>query len=82
MPAMAFGLVLLLMGLFVLLISGPLSTLVTNWNIFLRKEDMTEYRSRKHRGIRLIAKIWIALGCCLILIGFFAWNFGFGQPTS
>jgi hypothetical protein len=68
------------MGLFALLISGRLSTLVTNWNIFLRKEDMDAYRSQRRRGIRLIAKIWVALGGCLILIGFFAWSFGFPQP--
>jgi hypothetical protein len=73
MPAMGFGLVVLLMGLFALAISGPLSKLVTNWNLFLREENMDAYRSKKRRGIRILAKVWIALGICLIVVGFIAW---------
>jgi hypothetical protein len=82
MPAMATGLVFLLMGLFALLISGSLSTLVTNWNLFLREEDMDTYRSKKRRGIRLLAKVWIALGGCFILVGFISWIFEFARPAS
>lgn len=76
MGAAGFGLVLVLMGLLALLISGPLSTLATRWHLFLEQEDKNRYRSKKRRGIRLLAKIWIALGGCLILIGSFVWILG------
>jgi uncharacterized membrane protein len=82
MPAMGFGLVALLMGLFTLAISGPLSKLATNWNLFLREENVDAYRTKKHRGIRILAKVWIALGICLIVVGFFAWVVGSTQPAA
>ena len=73
MPAMGFGLSLLLLGLFGMLISVPLSTLVTNWHLFLRQEEKERYRSKKVRGIRILAKLWIALGGCIFLAGCFVW---------
>jgi hypothetical protein len=82
MPAMGFGLLVVLMGLFTLAISGPLSKLVTNWNLFLREENMDAYRSKKRRGIRILAKVWIALGICLIVEGFIAWIVGSTQTAA
>ena len=76
MPAMLMGSLFLLMGLFALAISGFLSKWVTNWNLFVREEDMDAYRTRKRRGIRLLAKVWLGLGIVLTIVGFFAWISG------
>ena len=76
MPAMPMGSLFLLMGLFALAILGFLSKWVTNWNLFVREEDMDAYRTRKRRGIRLLAKVWLGLGIVLTIVGFFAWISG------
>jgi hypothetical protein len=58
--------------LFVWIISGPLSRLVTNMNIFLREDDLEgleAYRNKKRRGIRLMAKAWVVVAIFCIVWG-------------
>ncbi|MCB5276010.1 hypothetical protein BJG92_03565 [Arthrobacter sp. SO5] len=78
MSALVFGLVVLLGGLFCLAISNPLAKLVTNWNLFIHQDaDVLEaYRSMKRREIRLIAKVFLVLGGCLIIGGLIGWSLG------
>ena len=67
------GSLLVLMGMFALAMSGPLSKWATNWNLFLRTEDMDTYRTRKRHRIRLWAKFFLVAGIVLILVGFIGW---------
>ncbi|ALV41187.1 hypothetical protein AU252_08510 [Pseudarthrobacter sulfonivorans] len=71
--ALLAGSLLVLMGMFALAMSGPLSSWATNWNLFLRTEDMATYRTKKRRRIRLYAKIFLAAGVVAILGGFIGW---------
>lgn len=71
--ALLAGSLLLLMGLGGMAMSGPLSRWATNWNLFLRTEDMDIYRTKKRRRIRLYAKIILAAGIVAILVGFIGW---------
>lgn len=82
MPAMVMGLAFVLLGLFGLAVSGPLSKWVTNWNLFLREEHMDAYRSKKRRDIRRMAKVEIVLGGCLIVGGLIAWVVGFASSLG
>jgi hypothetical protein len=75
MPEWGPALVFLLMGLFAWAIAGPLSRLATNWNLFLRQDDLEgleAYRNKKLRGIRLIAKVWIIVAIICIVL----WSLG------
>jgi len=70
---MLMGSLFVLMGLFALAVSGVLSRWATNWNLFLRTEDMDAYRTTKHRRIRISAKIILVFGSVVIVVGLFAW---------
>jgi hypothetical protein len=78
MSALVFGLVVLFGGLFCLAISNPLAKLVTNWNLFIHQDpDVLEaYRSKKRRGIRLVAKAFLISGGVLIIGGLIGWGLG------
>ncbi|MDQ0822303.1 hypothetical protein QFZ69_004619 [Arthrobacter sp. V1I7] len=68
MSALVFGVVVMLGGLFVLAISNPLAKLVTNWNLFIHQDPgvLEAYRSRKRRGIRLVAKVFLVWEAALL----------------
>lgn len=78
MSAIWFGLVGLLMGLFILAISGPLANLATKWNLFIRQDaDVLEaYRSQKRRGVRLVATLFLVVGGGAIIAGLIGWSLG------
>ena len=78
MAALMFGLVVLLGGLFCLAISKPLAKLVTNGNLFIHQDpDVLEgYRSRKNRGIRRVAKVFLVAGGIFIVVGFIGLSLG------
>lgn len=78
MSAIWFGLVGLLMGLFILAISGPLAKLATNWNLFIHQdlEVLEAYRSQKRREVRLVATLFLVVGGGAIIAGLIGWSLG------
>lgn len=76
MPALLFGLVVLLGGILSLAVANPLARLVTNWNLFIREDPdvMEAYRQRKLRGIRMVAKVFLIVGGLFIVGGLIAWS--------
>ncbi|MGX5715514.1 hypothetical protein [Arthrobacter sp. MAHUQ-56] len=76
MPALLFGLVVLLGGLLSLAVASPLARLVTNWNLFIRQDSdvMEAYRQKKRRGIRAVATVFLVVGGLFIIGGLIEWS--------